>query len=69
MSQADHQEARARNEGVAYVRSHAEALRENRAPLALLHDLGRAYFLHGTNWTDHPSPDERLSELLGGDAA
>ena len=67
VSRAKDQEASARDEGIAYVRSHAEALRENQAPLALLHDLGRAYFLHETNWADHPPPAERLSELLGGD--
>ena len=67
VSHADDEGTRARDEGIAYVRSHAEALRDNRAPLALLHDLGRAYFLHETNWADHPPPAERLSELLGGD--
>ena len=61
------QELPARDEGIIYVRSHAEALHDNQAPLALLHDLGRAYFLHETNWADHPPPAERLSELLGGD--
>ncbi len=67
VSEAADQKAHARDEGISHVRSHAEALRENRAPLALLHNLGRAYFLHGTNWTDHPLPGERLSELLGDD--
>ena len=55
-----------REKGIEYVRSNAEALHENRAPLALLRDLGKAYFLYRLG-TRHLSPTERLSEFLGND--
>ncbi|MCY4616615.1 MAG: hypothetical protein OXC71_09535 [Chloroflexi bacterium] len=64
---ADDQEKRGRDDGLAIVRSHAEALRTNQGPLGLLHDLGRAYFLYGTNWDSRRTPAERLSEFLSGD--
>ena len=67
VGQADEEEKRARDDGVAVVRSHAEALRKNQAPLGLLHNLGRAYFLYGTNWDGRRTPNERLSTLLAGD--
>ena len=70
LSEAKDREARARekeDEGTAYVRSQAEALRENRAPLALLRFLGHVYFLHGENWRRNPGPEERLLDRLGGD--
>ncbi|MYK68329.1 MAG: hypothetical protein F4020_01800 [Gammaproteobacteria bacterium] len=70
LSEARDREALARekaDEETAYVRAQADALRENRAPLALLRFLGHVYFLHGNNWTRNPSPEERLLDRLGGD--
>ena len=67
VGQADEEQKRARDEGIAVVRSHAEALRNNQAPFGLLHNLGRAYFLYGTNWDSGLTPPERLSEFLAGD--
>ena len=67
VGQADEEEKRARDDGIAVVRSHAEALRKNQARLGLLHNLGRAYFLYGTNWDGRRTPNERLSTLLAGD--
>ena len=64
---AREEEAREREEDIAYVRSHAEALRENRAPIGLLEGLGRAYFFHRQVWAGNTSPEERLSETLGND--
>lgn len=64
---ASEEEAREREEDIAYVRSHAEALRENRAPLGLLGELGRVYFLYPQARERDDSPEERLSESLGDD--
>ncbi|MCY3887961.1 MAG: hypothetical protein OXG19_09735 [Chloroflexi bacterium] len=59
-------EAREREKGMEYVRANAEDLHENRAPLGLLRDLGRAYFLYQRGRRPLTST-ERLSELLGHD--
>ena len=67
VSQDGDREKRSRDDGIAVVRAHAEELRANQAPLGLLHNLGRAYFLYGTNWNGRRTPNERLSELLAGD--
>ena len=67
VGQADEEEKRARDDGIAVIRSHAEALSNNQAPLELLHHLGRSYFLYGTNRTGGRTPSERLSELLEDD--
>ena len=67
VGQTDEEQKRARDEGIAVVRSHAEALRNNQAPFGLLHNLGRAYFLYGTNWDSGLTPAELLSEFLAGD--
>ena len=65
--EAREEEAREQEEDIAYVRSHAEALRENRAPLGLLGELGRVYFLYPQARERDDSPEERLSESLGDD--
>ncbi len=58
---------RERQQGIAYVREHADALRQNQAPLSLLHDLGRAYFRHPVSQAKPLAPTARISDLLGGD--
>ncbi len=65
--EAKEEQAREREDDIAYVRSHAEALRENRAPLGLLGELGRAYFLFPHDWGTNASRVEALSESLGDD--
>ncbi len=65
--EAEEKRAGQREDDIAYIRSHAEALRENRAPIGLLDGLGRAYFLYRQPWARNVSPLERLSEFLGGD--
>lgn len=66
-NKARHEQAREREEDIAYVRSHAEALRENRAPLALVGELGRAYFLFPRDRGGNASPIGVLSASLGED--
>ena len=65
--EAKEEEARQREEDIAYVHSHAEALRENRAPIGLLEGLGMAYFRYPRAWAGNDSPDGGLSESLGDD--
>jgi len=65
--EAKEKRARERENDIAYIRAHTEALRENRAPMGLLDGLGRAYFLYRKPWAQSVSPLERLSEFLGGD--
>ena len=56
-----------REDDIAYIHSHADALRENRAPIGLLDGLGRVYFLYRQPGARNVPPVERLSEFLGGD--
>ncbi len=65
--EAEEKRAGKREDDIAYIRSHAEALRENRAPIGLLDGLGRAYFFYRQPGARSVSPIERLSEFLGGD--
>ncbi len=65
--EARDEQAREREEDIAYVRSHAEALRENRAPLWVVGELGRAYFLFPRGPATHASPVAALSAFLGDD--
>ncbi|MDE2987125.1 MAG: hypothetical protein OXT70_03610 [Chloroflexota bacterium] len=55
-----------RQKGIEYVREHAAALRQNAAPLSLLHDLGRAYFRYRVSQTKPQAPVDRIAQLLGG---
>lgn len=55
-----------RQKGIEYVREHAAALRQNAAPLSLLHDLGRAYFRYRVSQTKPQAPVDRLTQLLDG---
>ena len=68
-NEARKEQAREREEDIAYVRSHAEALRENRAPLALVGELGKAYFLFPRDRGTNASPIGGLSASLGDDPA
>ena len=65
--EAEEQRASAHEKDIAYIRSNAEALLENRAPIWLLDGLGRAYFLYRQAWARSISPVERFAEFLGGD--
>ena len=56
-----------RQKGIEYVREHAAALRQNTAPLSLLHDLGRAYFRYRVSQTKPQAPVDRIAQLLGDD--
>ena len=58
---------RERQQGIAFVRKHADALCQNQAPPSLLHDLGRAYFRDQVSQANPLAPIERISDLLGGD--
>ena len=49
-----------------YVREHVRALRENRAPLRLLHNLGQAYFDFPASSTRPLAPVERVAVYVGG---
>ena len=64
---AEEERMRARKEDIAYIRSHAEALRENRAPIGLLDGLGQVYFPFHRAQSGLTSPAQRLSAFLGGD--
>ena len=57
---------RERQQGIEYVREHADALQQNQAPLGLLHDLGRTYFRYPVSKAKPLAPIERVSYLLGG---
>ena len=63
----EEERARASEEDIAYIRSSAEALRENRASIGLLDGLGRAYFLFRPARSGLISPAQRLLAFLGGD--
>ena len=63
----EEERARASEEDIAYIRSSAEALRENRASIGILDGLGRAYFLFRPARSGLTSPAQRLSAFLGGD--
>ena len=58
---------RERQQGIEYVRQHAVALRQNRAPLALLRDIGRAYFFYPASEVKPLAPIDRVAHLLDGD--
>ena len=62
------EDKRKRKLWINYVRSNADALRENRAAPALLHDLGRAYFGQFTTRRTNITPEQRIREVLGNDA-
>lgn len=66
-AQHERDESRNRDEGIKYVRSHAEDLHENRAPSALLHSLARFYFGDGRDPAATESPRTRISAAVGGD--
>ena len=51
---------------IDYIRSHEKALRENRCPPRLIHDLARVYFGEDVNFPGY-GPEDRLHNLLGGD--
>ena len=51
--------------GIKYIRSHEKALRENRCPPRLLHDLARVYFGEDVNFPGY-DPADRLRNLLDG---
>ena len=61
---ADEEEAQ--KENLAYVRSHEAALRDNRCPPALLHELAAAYLGFLTD-ASGDTPADRLHNLLPGD--
>ncbi len=63
----EREESRNHDEGIAYVRSHVDDLRQNRAPSALLHDLARIYFGDGRDSSADESPSTRISAAVGGD--
>lgn len=50
---------------IEYIKSNEKALRENRCPPRLLHDLARVYFGEGANFPGY-DPADRLRNLLGG---
>ena len=50
---------------IEYIRSNEKALRENRCPPRLLHDLARVYFGEDANFPGY-APADRLRNLLGG---
>lgn len=64
---AEEERAREREEEIAFVRSNAEALRENRASLALVGSLGQVSFLFRWPQSGQASPAQRLAEFLGRD--
>ncbi len=53
-------------ERIDYIKSHEKALRENRCPPRLIHDLARMYFGEDVNSQDY-SPEDRLRNLLDND--
>ena len=59
------EDRRRRAQWVDYVRSNANALRENRAAPAVLFEIGKAYFGHYPGRGKNIAADQRLSELLG----
>ena len=61
------EDERRRDQWVDYVRSNADALRENRAAPALLFDTGKAYFGYYPGRGRSIAAEQRLSELLGND--
>ena len=50
---------------IDYIKSHEKALRENRCPPRLFHDLARVYFGEDVNFPGY-DPADRLSNLLDG---
>ena len=62
--EANHE--RERQRGIEYVRKHAAALRQNQAPLGLLRDIGRAYFLYPASEAKPLAPLDRVARLLDG---
>ncbi len=64
---AEEERAREREEEIAFVRSNAEALRENRASLALVGGLGQVSFPFRWPQSGQASAAQRLAEFLGGD--
>ena len=58
---------RRRDQWVDSIRSNAGALRENRAPPALLFEIGKAYFGYYPGRGRSIAAEQRLSELLGND--
>ena len=51
---------------INYIKSHEKALRENRCPPRLIHDLARVYFGEDADFPGY-GPADRLRNLLGGD--
>lgn len=61
------EDQRRRDQWVDYIRSNADALREDRADAALLFELGKAYFGYYPGRTSGIEPKQRLRDLLGND--
>ena len=61
------EDQRRRDQWVDYVRSNADALRENRAAPAVLFEIGKAYFGYYPGRGRNIAAEQRLSELLGND--
>ena len=55
-----------RQRGIAFVREHVEALRNNEAPLSLVHDLAKAYYHYPLPEAGPQRPIDRLEHLLDG---
>ena len=61
------EDQRRRDQWVDYVRSNADALRENVAEPALLFEIGKAYFGYYPGRGRNIAAEQRLNELLGND--
>ena len=63
----DEEDKRRKDQWIDYVRTNADALRENRAVPALLHDLAMAYYGEFPGLDTNVTPEQRIREQLGTD--
>ena len=63
----DEEDKRRKDQWIDYVRTNADALRENRAVPALLHDLAMAYYGEFPALDTNVTPEQRIREQLGTD--
>ncbi len=63
----DEEDKRRKDQWIEYVRTNADALRENRAVPALLHDLAMAYYGEFPALDTNVTPEQRIREQLGTD--
>ena len=63
----DEEDKRRRDQWIDYVRTNADALRENRAAPKLLHHLAEAYYGVLPTWSTSITGEQRIREQLGND--